>query len=73
MVTLGERRARPRTLHIPLSVITSTDGQGVLDGLLNAGIRLEHVPADGFRVVDGQMPLIEGRVLNGRQLAALEI
>jgi Glucodextranase, domain B len=72
VVTLGGTPGETTTLHIPLSVITSTDGQGVLDGLLNAGIRLD-VPADGFRVVDGQMPLIEGRVLNGRELAALEI
>lgn len=58
--------------RIPVDVAVRTNGVGILDHLLHAGIGLD-VPADGFVVVDGQMPRIEGRVLNEYELAALEV
>ena len=72
VVSLGATPGESTVIRIPLDVLARTNGQGVLDDLLDAGIQLD-VPADGFRIVDGQKPLIEGRVLNGRELAALEI
>ncbi len=72
VVSLGGTPGELTVIRIPLDVLAQTNGQGVLDALLHAGIQVD-VPADGFHVVDGQMPLIEGRVLNGRELAALEI
>jgi hypothetical protein len=72
VVALGGRPGEATVIRVPLAVIARTHGMGVLNHLLNAGIQLD-VPADGFQVVDGQMPLIEGRLLNGRELAALEI
>jgi hypothetical protein len=72
VVSLGGTPGESTVIRIPLDVLARTNGQGVLDDLLDAGIQLD-VPADGFRIVDGQMPLIEGRVLNGRELAALDI
>jgi hypothetical protein len=71
-VSLGGAPGESTLIRIPLDVLVRTNGQGVLDDLLHAGIQID-VPADGFRIVDGQMPLIEGRVLNGRELLALEI
>jgi hypothetical protein len=72
VVSLGGAPGESTVIRIPLDVLVRTNGQGVLDDLLDAGIQVD-VPADGFRVVDGQMPLIEGRVLNGRELAAFDI
>ena len=72
VVSLGGTPGEATVIRIPLDVLVRTNGQGVLDDLLHAGIQVD-VPADGFHIVDGQMPLIEGRVLNGRELAALEI
>jgi hypothetical protein len=72
VVALGGAPGESTVIRIPLAVLVHTNGVGVLDHLLGAGIRLD-VPVDGFRIVDGQPPLVEGRVLNGRELAALDI
>lgn len=60
------------TLRIPIDVLIATGGDGILDALIDAGISID-VPADGFVVVDGQWPLIEGRVLDDANLASLTI
>ena len=60
------------TIRIPIDVLLATHGNGVLDGLLGAGISID-VPDGGFRIVDGQLPLVEGRVLNDSNLASLEV
>jgi len=60
------------TITIPIDVLLATGGKGVLNGLVDAGIAVD-TPAEGFRVVDGQMPLVEGRVLDDSNLEALEV
>ena len=60
------------TLRIPIDVLIATEGDGVLDALIDAGISIE-VPADGIVVVDGQWPLMEGHVLDEASLASLTI
>ncbi len=65
-------RSETVTIRIPIDVLLATGGNGVLDDLLGAGISID-VPDEGFKVVDGQMPLIEGRVLNDSNLASLEV
>jgi hypothetical protein len=72
VVRLGGSRGESVVVRIPVAVALQTNGRGILDHLLGAGIRLD-VPADGFVVVDGQMPRIEGRVLNESELAALQV
>jgi hypothetical protein len=59
-------------LRIPLDVLESTAGQGILDQLLGAGIQID-VPDEGFKIVDGQMPVVEGRVHNPENLALLTV
>ena len=60
------------TITIPIDVLLATGGTGVLNGLVDAGIAVD-TPAEGFRVVDGEMPLVEGRVLDDSNLEALEV
>jgi hypothetical protein len=60
------------TVEIPLDVLLATGGEGVLNDLLDAGISIEE-PVGGFQIVDGQLPLIEGRVLNSDNLSVLEV
>lgn len=72
VVRLSGSRGESVVVRIPVAVALQTNGRGILDHLLAAGIRLD-VPADGFVVVDGQMPRIEGRVLNESELAALDV
>jgi hypothetical protein len=60
------------TVEVPLDVLLSTGGDGVLNDLLDAGISIDE-PIGGFQIVDGQLPLIEGRVLNGDNLSVLEV
>ena len=60
------------TITIPIDVLLATGGKGVLNGLVDAGIAVD-TPAEGFRVVDGQMPLVEGRVLDDSNLEVLEV
>jgi hypothetical protein len=72
VVKLGGSRGETVVTRIPVAVALRMNGVGILDHLLGAGIRLD-VPADGFVVVDGQMPRVEGRVLNESELAALQI
>ena len=72
VVALQGARGEAIVTRIPVDVALRTNGVGILDHLQQAGIGLD-VPADGFVVVDGQMPRIEGRVLNDSELAALEI
>jgi hypothetical protein len=67
-----ESAAETVTVRIPVDVLLENGGEGVLNDLLGAGITID-VPSEGFQIVDGQMPVIEGRVLNASELAALEI
>ncbi len=60
------------TIRIPVAVLSSNSGNGILDDLVDAGIAID-VPVEGFRIVDGQMPRIDGSVLNGSKLTALEV
>jgi hypothetical protein len=60
------------SIRIPIDVLLSTGGDGVLDALLDAGISVD-VPADGFKIVDGERPLIEGRVLDDSSLGGFEV
>ena len=48
-----------------------TRSEGVLNDLVDARISIDR-PADGFRIVDGEMPVVEGRVLDDSNLEALE-
>lgn len=57
---------------VPIDVLLATGGEGVLDDLIAAGISID-VPEDGFQVLDGEFPLVEGRVLDGPTLASLTI
>ncbi|MGH3128622.1 MAG: hypothetical protein ACRDPX_11930 [Gaiellaceae bacterium] len=59
------------TITIPIDVLLATGGEGILNDLVDAGISIDR-PADGFRVVDGEMPLVEGRVLDDSNLESLE-
>jgi hypothetical protein len=60
------------TVEVPIDVLLSTGGEGVLNDLLDAGISIDE-PVGGFQIIDGQLPLIEGRVLNGDNLSVLEV
>jgi hypothetical protein len=60
------------TITVPIDVLVTTGGEGVLDDLVDAGITVDK-PTEGFRVVDGEMPLVEGRVLDDSSLDALEV
>ncbi|HEU5489902.1 MAG TPA: hypothetical protein VFU84_03835 [Gaiellaceae bacterium] len=60
------------TITVPIDVLLATGGEGVLTDLVDAGIAIDR-PAEGFRVVDGEMPLVEGRVLDDSNLEALEV
>jgi hypothetical protein len=60
------------TLRIPIDVLLARGPDGALDGLLDAGISID-MPSDGFLVVDGQMPVVEGRVVDDHTLASLTI
>ena len=60
------------TIRIPIDVLLGTGGDGVLDDLLGAGISID-VPEGGFKIVDGQMPVIEGQVLDKSNLSSLTI
>jgi hypothetical protein len=59
-------------IRIPLDVLQSGGGRGILDQLLGAGIQID-VPDGGFQIVDGQLPVVEGRVLEPDKLAALSV
>lgn len=59
-------------IRIPLDVLQSGGRQGILDQLLGAGIQID-VPDGGFQIVDGQLPVVEGRVLEPDKLAALSV
>jgi hypothetical protein len=57
---------------IPIDVLLATGGEGILNNLAAAGISVI-TPVGGFQVIDGQMPLVEGRVLNASSLSALTV
>lgn len=59
-------------IRIPLDVLQSGGGRGILDQLLGAGIQID-VPDGGFKIVDDQLPVVEGRVLEPDALAALSV
>ncbi|HYI74573.1 MAG TPA: hypothetical protein VEW90_04815 [Gaiellaceae bacterium] len=71
-IELLESPAELVTIRIPLDVLLQTGGEGVLNDLVDAGISID-VPSEGFRIVDGEMPLVEGRVLNDSNLELLEV
>lgn len=58
-------------IRIPLEVLLD-DPNGALDALVRAGISV-HLPPEGFRIVDGEMPLVTVEVLNRKALASLKI
>lgn len=60
------------TILVPVDVLLATGGKGVLDNLVDAGISVEK-PLEGFRVVDGQMPVVNGKVRDRSNLATLEV
>jgi hypothetical protein len=60
------------TVEVPVDVLLATGGEGVLNDLLDASISIDE-PLGGFQIVDGQLPLIEGRVSNGDNLSVLEV
>jgi hypothetical protein len=60
------------SILVPIDVLLATGGEGVLNDLVDAGISIEK-PLEGFRVVDGQMPVVDGRVRDGSNLATLEV
>jgi hypothetical protein len=60
------------TIEVPIDALLATGGEGVLNDLLDAGISIDE-PVGGFQIIDGQLPLIEGRVLNGDNLSVLEV
>ena len=72
MIELLESPTELVTIRIPLDVLLQTGGEGVLNDLVDAGISID-VPSEGFRIVDGEMPLVEGRVLNDSNLELLEV
>jgi hypothetical protein len=60
------------TVFVPIDVLLATGGRGVLNDLVDAGISVDK-PLDGFQVIDGEMPLVEGMVLDDSNLEALEV
>jgi len=60
------------SILVPVDFLLATGGEGVLNDLVDAGISIEK-PLDGFRVVDGQMPVVEGKVRDGSNLEELEV
>jgi hypothetical protein len=60
------------TVEVPLDVLLANGGEGVLNDLIDAGISIDE-PVGGFQIIDGQLPLIEGRVLNGDNLSVIEV
>jgi len=72
VLTLLDAESASVTLRIPTDVLIATGGDGVLDALIDAGVSIE-VPPDGFTVVDGQWPLIEGHVIDDAGLASLTV
>lgn len=71
VLTLASGDGRVTVVRIPLTLLRQ-GGDGVLDDLEAAGISLV-LPPDGFRVVDGVLPTISGRVRDGSKLAGLTI
>ena len=57
------------TIRIPLTALPQSGSVDVLDALNDAGISID-VPPEGFQVVDGQLPVISGRVLNSDTLSS---
>jgi Glucodextranase, domain B len=72
VVTVQESPTVTVSIQIPIQVLVASGGEGLLDDLIDAGISID-VPPEGWRVVDGQMPLVEGRILNGSHLELLEV
>lgn len=60
------------TIRIPVAVLNSSGSEGILNDLVDAGISVE-VPIDGFTIVDGQMPIVSGNVVNADRLASLTV
>jgi hypothetical protein len=73
ILTLSGNDGEAIVVRVPLGVLQAPGGgQGILDELLGAGIEID-VPDDGFKVFDGQMPVVEGRVLEPDNLASLTV
>jgi hypothetical protein len=60
------------TVLVPIDMLLANGGEGILNDLVDAGISIDR-PLDGFEVVDGEMPVVEGRVLDEDNLEALEV
>jgi hypothetical protein len=72
VLTLASAPGETITIEIPIDVLLASEGQGILDDLVDAGVAID-VPIDGFRVVDGQMPVLSGTVVNAERLSLLRI
>ena len=72
VVELVESPTELVTIRIPLDVLLQSGGEGVLNALVDAGISID-VPSEGFQIVDGELPLVEGRILNDSNLELLEV
>jgi hypothetical protein len=70
-LTLASSEGELTTIRIPVAVL-GNGIDGVLDDLQEAGVSLE-IPPDGFQIFDGQMPVVDGRVLNKNKLASLTV
>lgn len=72
VLTLAGGPDEPIEIRIPVDLLVAIGGNGILDDLSAAGIEID-VPDGGFQIVDGQMPVVEGRVLDDSTLESLEI
>ena len=70
-LTLASANHEVTTLRIPVTLLQN-GGQGVLDDLEAAGISLL-LPPDGFQAVDGNMPMVTGRVADKSKLASMTV
>lgn len=71
VLTLTSTDGETTTIRIPASAL-GNGADGVLNDLREAGTSLE-LPPDGFQVVDGQMPVVNGRILNRDKLASMTV
>ena len=71
VVSLGGAPGESTVIRIPLDVLAGRTGRASSTICSTPESRSTSRPT-GSAIVDGQMPLIEGRVLNGRELAALD-
>jgi hypothetical protein len=72
VLELVEASTESTEIRIPVDVLVANGSEGVLNDLLGAGIEI-NAPIDGFEVVDNQMPVVVGQVLDASNLSVLEV